>query len=126
MEKQLLCSHACPHSYLSKSHWACKHAEIIHAIAADTKKIKRLKKTNREICWLLGEGKGSHEGRGNGEGKQKNKPQQIAFLLLEPQKINNDDDKYSNKPEIKILLLCCKQSSKIMECVQALLQYEPQ
>lgn len=39
-------------SHISKSHWACKHAEIIHVIAADTKKIQMLKKYS-EIRWLL-------------------------------------------------------------------------
>jgi len=81
MEKQLPCSDTCPQSHLSKSLWACKHAEIIHAIAADTKKIKMLKKY-REISRLLGEEKGCYEGRGNREEKQKQNHNKLLFFFL--------------------------------------------
>lgn len=60
-----------PHNHLSKSHWACEHAEIIHAIAADAKKIKMLKKY-REISWLLGKEKGYYKEREATESKTKN------------------------------------------------------
>lgn len=84
MEKQLLCSHTCPHSHTSKIHWACKLTEIIHEITADTKKITMFKNRG-EICCLAGKQKGYYD-REATEGKTKIKPKQIAFLLLGPQK----------------------------------------
>lgn len=84
MEKQLLCSHTCPHSHTYKIHWACKHTEVIHEIAADTRKVKMFK-NRREISCLVGKEKGCYD-REATEGKTKIKSK-LIFSFLDHRKI---------------------------------------